>query len=135
VAFGGHDSAFGRNNAFHHGVILRQGNWKTGRFGREAVRNRFATIRLDESFFKNDSGSECRGLERVQIQGDQRKEEPWPSDVPNQFSLGAGVAVDISLGRLDGSMACEQLHVAQAASRAVNVAGGHGNEAPSPGMR
>jgi hypothetical protein len=36
----------------------------------------------------------------------------WPLYVANQLSLGAGVAVDISLGGFDGPMACEKLHIA-----------------------
>ncbi len=50
-------------------------------------------------------------------------------DEPHKLPLRTGVAVDISFGRLDGSVAREKLNVAQAASGTVNVAGGDGDEA------
>jgi hypothetical protein len=49
-------------------------------------------------------------------------------NVRNQSPLRAGVPVDVALGRLDGAMASEQLHVAQAAAGAMDVAGGDGDE-------
>ena len=49
--------------------------------------------------------------------------------VANQLPLRAGVAVDVALGRLDGSVACKQLHVAQAAAGAMDIAGGDRDEA------
>jgi hypothetical protein len=58
----------------------------------------------------------------------------WPLYVANQLSLGAGVSVYISLGRLDGPVAREQLDVAQAAAGSMDVARRNSNEAASPGM-
>ena len=55
-------------------------------------------------------------------------------DVTNQPALCESVAVDVAFGRLDGAVAGEQLHVAQAAARAMNVAGGEGDEAAPAGM-
>jgi hypothetical protein len=58
----------------------------------------------------------------------------WTLDVANQLSLGARITVDIPLGRFDGSMPREKLHVAQAAPGAVDIAGGHRDEAAPSGM-
>jgi len=49
--------------------------------------------------------------------------------------LPAGVAVDVTLGGLDGSVASEQLNVAQAAAAAVDVARGGRDEGSSAGVR
>jgi hypothetical protein len=58
-----------------------------------------------------------------------------PLDVRNQSPLRAGVAVDVALRRLDRTMPREQLYVTQAATGAVDVAGGDRDEAAPPGMR
>src|SRR5208282_4826686 len=58
-----------------------------------------------------------------------------PLYVRDQSPLRAGVAIDVALRRFDGAVPREQLHVAQAASRAMNVAGGDGDEATPAGMR
>ena len=55
--------------------------------------------------------------------------------VRDQSPLRAGVAIDVAFGSLDGTMPREQLHVAQAAARAMNVAGGDGDEAAPAGVR
>jgi hypothetical protein len=56
-----------------------------------------------------------------------------PLNVRNQSPLRAGVAVDVALRRLDRTMPREQLHVAQAAAGAVDVAGRHRDEAAPSG--
>ena len=56
-------------------------------------------------------------------------------NVTDELSLAAGVAIDVAFGRFDGSVAREQLDVAQAASGAMDIAGGDRDETPSPGMR
>ena len=58
-----------------------------------------------------------------------------PLNVRNQAPLGAGVAVDVALGRFDRPMSREQLDVAQAAAGAVDVAGRHRDEAAPSGVR
>ena len=55
--------------------------------------------------------------------------------VRNQSPLRVGVAVDVALRRLDRPMPREQLHVAQAAAGAVDVAGGDRDEAAPAGVR
>src|SRR5205807_4961281 len=54
------------------------------------------------------------------------------SDEP---ALGAAVALDISLGLLDRTMAGKLLHVAQAAAGFEHQPRGVGHESPPPGMR
>src|SRR5208337_404832 len=58
-----------------------------------------------------------------------------PLNERNQSPLCAGVAIDVALRRFDGTMPRQQLHVAQAAPGAVDVAGGHRDEAAPAGMR
>ena len=72
------------------------------------------------------------GKPSLSMQGGPRS-SPLPLHVRDQSPLRPGVAVDVALGRLDGAMAGEELDVAQAASRAMNVAGGEGDEAAPPG--
>jgi hypothetical protein len=55
--------------------------------------------------------------------------------VTDQPPLRPGVAVDVAFGRLDGAMPREQLHVTQTAARAMDVAGGEGDEAAPAGVR
>src|SRR3569832_2025971 len=53
----------------------------------------------------------------------------WPaSDQSDQTSLRVAIAVDVSLGRLDGSVACEQLDVPQGAACPMNEPRRPGNE-------
>jgi hypothetical protein len=58
----------------------------------------------------------------------------WRLYVPNQYSLSAGVSVYVALGGFDGPMDREQVHVAQAATRAMDIPGRHGNETAPTGM-
>jgi hypothetical protein len=55
--------------------------------------------------------------------------------VTHQPPLRSRVAVDVAFGRFDGTVSSEQLHVAQATSRAINVAGGDGDETAPTGLR
>src|ERR1700677_4316721 len=55
--------------------------------------------------------------------------------VANQLSLRARIAVDVALSRFDGSMTREQLHIAEAASRTMNIASGDGDETAPTRMR
>jgi hypothetical protein len=66
------------------------------------------------------------------LHGDSRLS---PLHVTDQPPLRPGVAVDVAFGRFDGAMASEQLHVAQTAARAMNVAGGEDDEAATTRMR
>jgi hypothetical protein len=56
-------------------------------------------------------------------------------DEPEQLPLPAGVAIDVTLRRLDGAMSGKELNVAKTATRPVNVSGGDGNEAASTRVR
>ena len=76
-----------------------------------------------------------RWLNTIGCDGMRIRNANWGLDKPHELSLSAGVAVDVALGRFDGSMACEQLHIAEAASRTMNVAGGDGDETAPTRMR
>src|SRR5271166_5350603 len=56
------------------------------------------------------------------------------SQEADEAPLSASVAVDVALRRLDGSVPSEQLHVAQAATAGVDVAGGAGDEGAPTGV-
>ena len=56
------------------------------------------------------------------------------SQQANEPPLPAGVAIDVALGGLDGSVASEQLNVAQAAAATVDVSRRGGDEGPPAGM-
>jgi len=82
---------------------------------------------LDDSFFENDSVVRFRDV-CVRIQGEQRRRNRTPLDEPHEFSLGAGVSVDVTLICLDGAMASQQLHVPSAAAQLMSIAGRDGDE-------
>jgi hypothetical protein len=64
------------------------------------------------------------------------RERDWSgSQKADQVPLSARVAVDVALSRLDGSVPGEQLDVAQAATAAVDVSRGGGDEGSSAGVR
>lgn len=73
--------------------------------------------------------------ERIEHGKGDRLFEILRLDETHELPLRPSIPVDITLGRLDGPMAREQLNVAQAASRAMNVTGGDGDEATPSGMR
>jgi hypothetical protein len=51
---------------------------------------------------------------------------------PDQSPLPVGIAVDVAFRRLDRGMAGEELHVAQAAAGAMDVAGRRRDESAPP---
>ena len=72
---------------------------------------------------------------RVLFSLDFRSGQRRVSEKTDQLPLRAGVAVDVALGRPDRPVPREQLDVAQAAARAMDVAGGDGDEAAPAGVR
>jgi hypothetical protein len=66
---------------------------------------------------------------------DGRAKPDAPSQQADQSPLAAGVAIDVALSRLDGSVPGQQLDVAQAAAAAVDVARRGGDEGSSAGVR
>src|SRR5271165_7530573 len=77
--------------------------------------------------------AECIGASLVGLDG--RAREWRASQQADQPPLPACVAVDVMLGRLNGSVPSEQLHIAQAATRAVDVASGARDERAPAEMR
>src|ERR1019366_506283 len=57
------------------------------------------------------------------------------SDQRHQPALGVGVAVDVPLGCLNGSVASENLHVPERPTGFMNEAGSAGDEGPPPRVR
>ena len=79
-------------------------------------------------------------LERATVPRNERMNCGWSItvrtlNIRDQSPLRAGVAVDVAFGGFDRSMPREQLHVAQAAAGAMDVAGRDRDEAAPPGMR
>jgi hypothetical protein len=124
IAIGGCSSAFDGSTVFRYGSLLGQKEAAVPEAGRSADRHANRSLgTIPARHFGAGTGRDSAGSTKARL--------PC-SDEPDKLALRTSVSVNVAFGRLDGPVAREKLHVAEAASGTMDVTGGDRDETASP---